>query len=141
MIFAGKLSIVDFNFGFRRSESETKNREWLEYAASNLYAEILIVEPLNWIVLSRGGRIELQSLLFVRRGGSPRRGGVLVLSSPMWSFVAMALSISVTVIAACIAAVLIIFVIICVVIWRALSVSSSSWAPRWQRSPLFGSLW
>jgi hypothetical protein len=27
MIFAGKLSIVDFNFGFRRSESETKNRE------------------------------------------------------------------------------------------------------------------
>ena len=27
MIFAGKLSVVDFNFGFRRSESETKNRE------------------------------------------------------------------------------------------------------------------
>ena len=25
MIFAGKLSIVDFDFGFRRSESETKN--------------------------------------------------------------------------------------------------------------------
>ena len=25
MIFAGKLSIVDFNFGFRRSESETEN--------------------------------------------------------------------------------------------------------------------
>ncbi len=27
MIFVGKLSIVDFNFGFRRSESETENRE------------------------------------------------------------------------------------------------------------------
>jgi hypothetical protein len=27
MIFAGKLSMVDFNFGFRRSESETENRE------------------------------------------------------------------------------------------------------------------
>ena len=28
MIFAGKLAIVDdFDFGFRRSESETKNRE------------------------------------------------------------------------------------------------------------------
>jgi len=53
----------------------------------------------------------------------------------------MALSISVTMIAACIAAVLIIFVIICIVIWRALSVSSSSCAPRWQRSPLFGLLW
>ncbi len=26
-IFAGKLSIVDFNFGFRCSESETKNWE------------------------------------------------------------------------------------------------------------------
>jgi hypothetical protein len=25
MIFVGKLSIVDFNFGFRRSESETGN--------------------------------------------------------------------------------------------------------------------
>ena len=27
MIFAGKLSIVDLNFGFRRTESETKNCE------------------------------------------------------------------------------------------------------------------
>ena len=27
IIFAGELSIVDFNFGFRHSESETKNRE------------------------------------------------------------------------------------------------------------------
>jgi hypothetical protein len=27
MIFAGKLSMVDFNFGFRSSESETENRE------------------------------------------------------------------------------------------------------------------
>ena len=27
MIFVGELLIVDFNFGFRHSESETKNRE------------------------------------------------------------------------------------------------------------------
>ena len=27
MIFAGKLSIVDLNFGFRRTKSETKNCE------------------------------------------------------------------------------------------------------------------
>ena len=27
MIFAGELAMVDFNFGFRRSESETDNRK------------------------------------------------------------------------------------------------------------------
>ena len=55
VIFASKLSVVDFNFSLRRAEPEPWDRERVKHAASDLFAKIGVIEPSFWFVLGEMG--------------------------------------------------------------------------------------
>jgi len=56
VIFASRLSVLNFYFGLRRAEPEPQECERMKHAASNLFAKIGVVEPSFWFVLGgRGG--------------------------------------------------------------------------------------
>ena len=70
VIFASKLSVVNFYFSLRRAEPEPQDCERMKHAASNLFTKIGVVEPLFWFVLGgRGGAmwpsLDLLSLSFL----------------------------------------------------------------------------
>ncbi len=45
VIFASKLSVVNFYFSLRCSEPKPQNHERMKHVVSNLFAEIGVVEP------------------------------------------------------------------------------------------------
>ncbi len=109
----------------------------MEHASPNLRAQVLIAEPLFWIVWLRGGGSKLRTVL-VREGRvSWRRGRTMLSLSPcVISMPPLSFRIIVP-IGGVLTICIVVAIVVIIVRGGALSVASASCLPRQQRPPCF----